>query len=778
LLFRAAWREMHPLRWRLLAVMLIMGAGFGMYAGIYSAIDSMFEARGHNYEAAGIAGFEVRFSPEDIINLPDFADIHGIGAYTARLLLPGNIELPDGHRLSALLVAVEAPQSINRLLMTDGVELDPTHPARAVIDRNLARHRGFGVGDPLVVNVGQDRVELEVGGIATSAEHLVDGADPSFFLPAKGSLGIVFVPLELMDERLGFRLVNSLLFTGEEVAADLPADAQAAIVERADRRLTIEDRLPLSRQFGHLFLNLDLNAFRIFTPAIVVIFGVSATTVLFFLLYQWITSQRRELGVLAALGYEGARLGQRVIGPVLLIAAGGLLAGLLFSLVLLYGFGFEYTNAIGLPPPRLVLFPQHVLVATLGLLVISVVGVAIPLHRIVKTKPIDAVRALPQVPPSGHGSSADAVGNLVWRHALRAMLRRRWVSLMTVLAVAAALAPALSYFVALRSFEQAVIDGFAKDSWQYSADFLSPVWDDELEGIRNLPGVTRLDPIVRGATRFENGDEREGALLIGIDSVTALRLPEVTEGRFLSADDTDAVVMERKLARSLGLEVGDSFTVDGRLAREPAQLVGVFSGALPGESFTTREAARRWLDLPEQNTGVLIATDPGAELTDPLYADTRIGKVTERGALVAEVLHHLHEIAAIVYLAAAFGIGVALLFLYTSTAFSFIDREGDFGLLALLGFERGQVAAMVRGELWLLGGAGILLSMPLGYGLAHWLNGVLSEAWFDVPTTFAIFDPMSMAVPALLLLPLIVRPVIRRIRTQDLGLLLRRRSFG
>jgi len=453
LLLRAAWREMHPMRWRLLAVLLIMGAGFGMYAGIYSAIDSLFASRAQHYADADIAGFDIRFSPEDIVNVPDFSDIPGIRNATSRLMLPGNIELADGRRLSALLIAVEAPQTVNRLLLTDGEALDPAQPSRAVIDRNLARHQGYAVGDPLVVNVGKDRVELKVGGVATSAEHLVDGADPSFFLPAKGSLGIVFVPLELMDERLGFRLVNSLLFTGEAIAADLPSEAQRAIIERADRRLTIEDRLPLTRQFGHLFLDLDLNAFRIFTPAIVLIFGVSAATVLFFLLYQWISNRRRELGVLSALGYAGRRLTWSVLGPLLPIAVGGLLAGLLFSLILLYGFGFEYTHAIGLPPPRLTLLPSHLLIACIGLLVILLIGVALPLRSVLATKPIDAVRATPQVPPGGHGSSADALPNLIWRYALRAVLRRRWVSIMTVVAVAAALAPALSYFVALRSFE-------------------------------------------------------------------------------------------------------------------------------------------------------------------------------------------------------------------------------------------------------------------------------------------------------------------------------------
>jgi predicted lysophospholipase L1 biosynthesis ABC-type transport system permease subunit len=267
-------------------------------------------------------------------------------------------------------------------------------------------------------------------------------------------------------------------------------------------------------------------------------------------------------------------------------------------------------------------------------------------------------------------------------------------------------------------------------------------------------------------------------LLIGIDPRTALRRPNVTEGRSLTQDDTDAVVMERKLARELGLEVGDSLVVDGRLDRESAQLVGVFSGALPGESFTTRSAARRWLDLAEQNTGVLIGARSNRDLGPALYTDQRIGKVTERQALVDEVIHHLHEIAAIVYLAAAFGVGVALLFLYTSTAFGFLGREGDFGLLELLGFRRSEITGMVRYELWVLGGAGILFSIPLGYALANWLNGILGEAWFTVPTTFDLFDPLLIALPAVVLLPLIGRPVVRRINRQDPAKLLRQRSFG
>lgn len=775
---RAAWRDLNSMRWRVIAVMLILGAGFGMFTGIYSAIDSLFGFRDTLYRQSNIAGFELRFSPEDQINLPDWAGIPGITRAEARLLMPGNIELNDGRRLSALVVAVPEEHRINTLLLSAGRPLDPQVPTEIVIDRNLARHYGYQVGDRLWVNVGKDRMQLTVRGIATSSEHLVDGANPNFFLPAKGSLGIVFAPLKLMDQRLGFRLVNSVLFTGPSVAQDLPAPAIDAIVARGQRKLMLEESVPLSRQFGHTFLTLDLNAFKIFTPAIVVIFAASAITILFFLLRQWVSQQRQQLGVLAALGYRRRTIAWRIAGPLLLIALGGLASGIAFAWLLLYGFGHEYATAVGLPAPELLLQPRHVLAASIALLLACAGGALLPLREALAVSPIAAVRDQAQVPPAGHGEAAGRVSDVSWRYAVRAILRRRRISLMTVAAVALALAPALAYFVALRSFETAIVDSFNRDKWTYLADFMSPVWDDELGTIQSVAGVTAVDPFVRGALRFEANGRRESGLVTGVLPATTLRQPEILEGRGLRPDDGNAIVMERKLARSLGLRPGDSLVVDGRLGPDKARLVGTFSGALPGETFASRDIARHWLDLQEQNTGVLIASNASDDLTSALYQDTRVAKVTRRGALVAEVVKHLKEIAGIVYLAAAFSIGVALLFLFTSSTFAFMAREPDFALLEILGFERRTVAGMVRKEVWLLGGLGIVIALPLGFALAAWLNGILGDAWFHIPTAFDLRDPLAIALPALLLLPLVARPVIRRIQAITLVDVLRRRSFG
>lgn len=775
---RAAWRDLKTMRWRFLAVAIILGSGFGMFTGVYSAIDSLFGFRDQLYQQSNIAGFELRFSPEDQINLPSWSDIGGVNQAEARLLLPGNIELNEGRRLSALLVGLPEQHAINKLLLTQGQDIDHSLPNEIVIDRNLARHYGYKTGDSIWLNVGKDRMQLKIRGVATSTEHLVDGANPNFFLPAKGSLGVIFAPLKLMDDRLGFRLVNSVLFTGHQVAQDLPNAAIQEILSKGERKLTLEESVPLSRQFGHMFLNLDLNAFKIFTPAIVIIFTASAITILFFLLHQWVAQQRQQLGLFASLGYKKRPIISRILGPLLLIALGGLVAGVAFSYLLLYGFGHEYATAVGLPAPSLDLVPAYLVSASLALAIVCLLGAAIPLRQALKVTPLAAVRGHAQTPPQGHGQMANAIQNASWRYAVRAILRHRKASLMTLVAVALALAPALAYFVALRSFENAIVDSFDKDKWSYSIDFMSPVWDDELASIKSIKGITAVDPFVRGVVRYEANGIQESGLITGIEPKGSLRMPEILEGRILADTDQNAIIMERKLARSLRLKVGDDVTVDGRLGKSSAKLVGIFSGALPGESFTSREDARHWLDLTEQNTGVLVASEAKADLSMELYKDRRVAKVTVREALVGEVIKHLKEIAGIVYLAAAFSIIVALLFLFTSSSFAFMAREADFALLQILGFERSSVGVMVRKEVWLLGGIGVALALPLGFALAAWLNGILGEAWFNIPTSFDIKDPASIAIPALLLLPLVARPVIKRINAINLVDVLRRRSFG
>ena len=56
--------------------------------------------------------------------------------------------------------------------------------------------------------------------------------------------------------------------------------------------------------------------------------------------------------------------------------------------------------------------------------------------------------------------------------------------------------------------------------------------------------------------------------------------------------------------------------------------------------------------------------------------------------------------------------------IYASTQASLVRRRNEFGLLRSVGTTRGQILGLILGEVALLGAIGVLLGLPLGYGVA------------------------------------------------------------
>ncbi|MBT0962408.1 ABC transporter permease [Denitromonas iodatirespirans] len=599
------WRELRSIRGRLLATVVTLGVAVGVFAGVYSAINGLFEHRDLLYRASNIAAHEIRFVPEDAANVPDFSSIDGVGAWEPRLLLAGSYEKDEATRISALVIAVDPDrQSINRPQLIDGRVPAADDTRGALIDRNFAGHHDLGPGDEIMVKVGHDRIPLTVRGVAVFPEHLIDGAAPGFFMPSKGSLAVLQVSEQLVRARMGFRLLNSVIFASEVPGRDLDAWVVDKIEKDARRKLSIEASVPLSKQFGHLYLKMDLDAFKIFTPAICAILALACALVLAFVLRQWVTTHRSSLGVLLALGYSRRSLMIAWARPLAAVLVAGLLVGAGVGWLMMKGFGMEYAHAIGMPLPDLVLdLPVYLTAALAGAGMFVLVGIW-SLWRIRQAQPVDAMRETDVLPPP---SRADVpIKALLWRYPLRALLRSRRTAFGTMAVIALALAPATSFFVALHSFEQTIVNGLVSDRWHYTVDFISPAWDDELPALARSLGDARVEGFVRGMVRVDGRGLRESALVTGV-SADSMRHPTIVAGRWLAPQDDDVVLLERRVVEKLGLKLGEPVRVSGVRDDFSPRLIGVVSGVMPSEAYGPVSSVRRWLDLDDQNTGAMIS---------------------------------------------------------------------------------------------------------------------------------------------------------------------------
>lgn len=785
---RTLWRQLRAMRGRALAVALILGAAVGVFAGVYSAIEGLFAFRTQLYREAQVAGHELRFVPEDAINLPNLDGIAPTLHAETRLLLPGSVEHVGAQadataapqpRTSALLIAADAGrQRINKPLLLQGQTLQAGDTQGALIDHNFARHRGLKPGDTFRVRVGKDRMVLTVRGVAVFVEHLVDGASPGFFMPSKGSLAVFQVDESLIAERMGFRLVNSLLLNDSNrlPGHDLAPEIAHRVEERARRVLNIEESLPLSKQFGHLYLTMDLGAFRIFTPAICLILAGAAALIFALVLRTWVAQQRAALGVLMSLGYSRRALIGAWLSPLAALWLTGLLFGIGIAWLMMTGFGGEFANAIGMPPPQLTLHVPVLGIAAAASLVLVVAAAVWAFSELRRIAPIDAVR---ERSASTRPARSDVrIADPQWRYPLRILLRYRWRTASAVLLTACALAPALAFFIALDSFRQTIVDGLQRDRWEYTVDFLSPVWDDELPKFRASAGNSTLEGFARGTVRVATDQGAEGVLITGVSTVSSMRRPTLLTGRWLHQDDRDVVLLERRVVEQLNLRIGERVRLEGEQRTFQPTLIGVISGVMPSEAYAPIEAARQWLALDTQNTGALLDAGSGNTSFDDLLDHDLVARVMDKQRVTAEFVKHLDEIAGIIYLATVFALMVAALSLLTYAMLALSARRGEFALLRILGFSAPQVSRMMRREVAIAGAVGVALAVPLALLLALALNALLSRAWLNVDFSLRWIDVVTVCAVGLVLLPLAAWPAVRAVRQLDPVGVIRERRIG
>ncbi len=781
-----AHRQAWGMRYRLLGIAAILGMAAGIFIGVYSCIDSLYTTRDSFQAQLNVADLDVGFVPSDEANVPNISDIPGVAQWSTRLVSPGQLTLGDGSRHAASVITRHLGRSgeMDQLRILAGGALDQTDPNAVLIERSFARHFGLAPGDTLNLSMGNAQYSLRVAGIALSPEYLLAPSSPNYFVPLKGAVAVVFAPHRLIADRLNFSLVNSVRIdyadgaNGEQV--------MQRVRERLSKRLQIDAVTPLAQQFSNLFLKVDLDAFAIFVPAIIIVFTLATIVVGLFLIARWVAAQRSTLGVYMALGYRKQRLIMAQCYPMLAIAAGATVMALPVAYLTLFDFGLIYADALGLPNPILHLRWGFIAQGLLGILLCTFIMVAWPLVRVLRLTPQEAVRG--EAPAATNNNGGGGLGTRVLgglRHhitvfyPLRSLLRGRVVSVLTMISIALALAVSLSYLVAGDSYMYTIDQGFKRDNWNVSVGFMVPVWNDELSPYAGRADIERAEGYLRGSVRLLGERVREPALLTGITAGESLRQPNIVEGRGLGSKDQNALVVEYNLAKRLKVSPGDRVTIERDDKQFSAQVVGVFSGTTPGAIYAPIGTVQQWLDMEDQVTGVLLKTrgDPSA-VAQKIRGMKRVASVTAKNELTRKVLDLTSQILSMIYVTTAFSVVVAVIILVASTSFTVMERLQEYGVLRVLGFSDPSVRRMLVTEVLVLAGAGIVLSLPVGFLLARFLNSRVSEAWFMVMMDFSWVSFAIAWLPALAALPLAAIPSVRTVLTRPMLELLKQRRLG
>ncbi len=809
---RWSWRDLRK-RWlQVVAIALIIALGTGVFAGLsgqkiwrtasydlsYSRLN-MYDLKLSLASGSFLDGDELRAT---------IAGVAGVRAVETRLIEPTLVEVVhDGEtilvrgRIVGVDVSDSGPQ-VNSVHVEEesGRALTPADSGQnvAVVEYKFARHHDLQPGDSARIS---GDVALALVGAGHSPEYFMIMPETGAFF-AEADYAVLFVPLatvQALSDRAG--LVNDAVILLDDGA---DRDAVQAALERqlaatfpnTGFEFTVKEDDPV-----YAVLYSDAEGDQWVWNIMAMLFLIGAALGAFNLAGRMVEAQRREIGVGMALGLPRRWIALRPMLVGVQIALLGTVFGVLVGLLLNRAFAGLLHDLAPLPYWDIDFYLRGYIQATILGVLLPVVATLIPVWRAVRVAPVDAIKTGYLVAKGG------GLGRLLVRvplpgksftqMPLRNVLRSPWRTALTALGIAIAImimtfiVGAMDSYVATMQRADNAYRHQGAERILVDLNFFYPTSSDQITALAALTGPDGQPLFVRSEAALLLG----GTLIKGDVSIdTALELHDMAQAIWVPAlqqgalaAEESGLILSEKAAADLGVDVGDTVTLrhprrEGllafRLVESDVPVIGIHDNPirpltympLQGAALMGLEGVANQLVL-DPAPGVTRDTIRAALLTQPGVISAR--SIAEFSEGVENLLEMVTGMLAVVQMVAVL---LAFLIAFNSTSISVDERVREIATMFAFGLPLRTVTRMQMVENALMGAAGTLIGLALGWAALTAIFFARAEIEMADLKFAIVIEPQTALLAAVLgvivvgLTPLLS---IRRMRRMDIPSTLR-----
>ncbi len=220
-----------------------------------------------------------------------------------------------------------------------------------------------------------------------------------------------------------------------------------------------------------------------------------------------------------------------------------------------------------------------------------------------------------------------------------------------------------------------------------------------------------------------------------VEAPISLQAENVSQGRFLKADDGDAIFIGKALADRLGVTTGDNVTLLGRSKNESMrqhnfQVVGIYDLGVPdaekGTVFIPLADAQTLYNLRDQVTEVPIflkQIGSEAEVMTALQAQLPNYEIDSWQTLKGDLKETLNAKLAYTSFFGIVVIVIASIGILNLMLMAVFERTREMGVLAALGMKGRQIMGLFLLEGSLIGVVGAVIGCVIGFLLIVLIGG-------------------------------------------------------
>lgn len=744
---RKLLRDLSRLKGQVITIALVVACGIATFAAMRSTWHSLTDSRDAYYERYrfGDVFAHLERAPESLAErieaIPGVARVYTRVVEAAVLPMPEMAEPAVGTLMS---IPGDDEPPLGGLYLRAGRMIEPGRDDEALIIESFADAHGLVPGDRVPVVVNGKLREIEIAGIALSPEHVFTVA-PGDITPDSRGVAVLWMDRDVLAP--AFQMESAF----NDVVLDLqPGASEDEVLRQVDALLEPYGGLgavPRAKQLSNFMLQGELSQLEVFATVVPVIFLLVAAFLLYIVLSRLVFLQRTQIATLKAVGYRDREIAFHYVKLVSVIVLIGAVVGTALGIWLGSGMLDLYRQFYRFP---VLVYRLDVSVGVTGVLIslaAALVGALAAVWRVARMPPAEAMQ--PPAPPTYRQGFLDrkALSRLLGTSSMMVVreLRRRPVrTLLSAVGIAAAVGILVVGRFAYDSFEFLMHDVYHKENrGDVIMSLLEPVSENDLGALAHLPGVIDVEGTRTVPVRFRAGPVWRDSAILGLADEPRLRHVVDRGARELSLPQ-DGLSISRKLGEILGVGVGDTIDVEireGNRGWHRLPVAALVDDAFGLLGYMHQSALHRVLGEEPSVNQVQLRVDPAhdAEIRERLVDMPRIGRVTRKQTVIERFYQQTGEsMAVMTFILTVFAATIAIGVVYNNARVALSMRSRDLASLRVLGFTRGEISAILLGEL----AVQVLVAIPIGLWLGKvWAAGMMSTVdpeTFRLPITISL----------------------------------------
>ncbi len=450
------------------------------------------------------------------------------------------------------------------------------------------------------------------------------------------------------------------------------------------------------------------------------IFYVVAALVGSTIMSRMIDDQRTQIGLYSALGYDRIQ----IIFYYMIYASVAVMIGATLGVVI--GFNLipravlSAYQAIYQMSVTSIVFVPHVAIIGVGSILLLIVGIAC-LAAYSSTKETAASLMRPKAPVAGKHIMLEHI-TFIWKHlsfmnkvSSRNLFRYKKRLFMTLFGIIGCSSLLMTGFGLQTSITPITGRQFDQIMTHQAYAITSPMNDKQMAlfnaTLKDEPSIDYVAGMFQSVLSVSSHDQLESANIVSTKNIDDMnRMYQFFEQRQPFEMKENDVIISRKLAKLLNIQVGDSIDVDFNQGDQKLVVTGITDMYIGHYVFVGM--SNMTIDLPVNQ--LLIQSSNVEKAVEQLSTKDGVLMVQSMNDVKVIVKDSMKGLNNVVYILIGFAAMLVFIVLFSLTSINLSERRRELATLKVLGFYEGEVASYVFKENMILTIVGALMGLGVG----------------------------------------------------------------